>query len=216
MKAFLIVLFIALLCAVVTADYSNQGGICDPAPFTLTFDAPQNIVVPGLLNLYVGYQVSVSGLSSSANVTLTDITVDFSAGCSGGSIVNFTVPLPDNSYAIPANSNSSYWNPADLWLSGFQTGPMTTDDICGSDKGYSIFRATFTGGLLSSDASSPVSMRFTYFTFVDLSSNYSQPFDSSDIAMWYGNSAYCSAQSIQPNVCLSQSASTTPSATKLN
>jgi len=223
MKAILIVLTFALMCAFAF------GQICIPVPFSLSHIAQTtSTIVPGLIDLYTGYQFVINGLTSDAQVTISDLTVTFSAICSHG-VANATIlyHIPDGTYTVPANSGS--WNPTQMFFAGFQSGPMKTNDVCGMNAPYTINGATLSGGLVSSETSLPVSIRFAYFSFIDLAQYIptglpslpgvhpreardaqpqavsNQQLNAGNAPVRFGEDAYSSPTSVTAQICLSLS-----------
>jgi Right handed beta helix region len=111
---------------------------------------------PGSL-LRAGYDFTMPGAHADANVSFVAGQVEFDATCpnggAGGSIV---VPLADSSYSDPAGSSA--WLPADP---AYQ-GQIAVPDLCNGGLVSLEAGGTFTTGIISSDTTDKVNIRWHY------------------------------------------------------
>lgn len=205
MKAVLFVVILALLSAFAFAQSNTLGPLCIPNPFSLTHNSTQ-IVYPGVLSLYVGYQVSIAESSSSSLVSISGASVTFTASCPDLSTVTFTSPIANETYSVPASSG---WIPSELYMSGFQSGAMAPPAVCGQGVTYAITNAVFNAGLLASQNDHAISIRFTYFVYVNTAAlpappaglPQPPPITGSTVSIWLGNGAYSVPIVIMGQLC---------------
>jgi len=137
-----------------------------------TFELPLNpthLKVDAGTTVEAAYQVMIPGAHPAATATLVTGDVQADVACADGTSYTLRVPVtPNQSYAVPANSNA--------WVSGGGTSQGTaTAASCGASPGHGIIRAVYFSslgispknataggpGITTTDAADPLDVEFS-------------------------------------------------------
>jgi hypothetical protein len=112
----------------------------------------------------VGYDFSVPGKHPAATLTFTAASVTFAYTCTGASGGGtFSVPIPDSSFSVPANSDAWYPSGNQADPSTYQASLEIPSGLCDSGVELSLAQGgTFVAGLTSTDTAHKVSVRWHY------------------------------------------------------
>ena len=121
------------------------------------------VVTPGTV-LNAGYDFTIPGMHPAVAITFTAPTLAFGGRCvSSGAVAPLTVPMPSQTYAVPANNGQ--WFPSGDQRSALTLqGSVVVPDLCNGGSISLARGATFTAQV-SSDVAVPgngVNVRWHY------------------------------------------------------
>jgi hypothetical protein len=140
------------VAAAIAALAVPLAAVGDPAPGSLTM-GPQamegNLVLAPGATLSAGYDLSIPGSHPAVSVTVSGAQVVFAGRCTaGGAAVAITVPMGDQTYAVPA-SNGSWFPSGDQHSPLVYQGAIAVPDACGGGTISLGAGGTFTAQLFS-------------------------------------------------------------------
>ena len=132
------------------------------SPVTITGSMEGNLPVHPGDTLRAGYDFTIPGTHPAATVRVSGASVALTVDCPRGATVPVTIPLPAQSYSIPANSPG--WYPfGDQHSPLVYQGPVTVPGtLCGGQTGHAPQGATFTATFQSTDPHHGIHVRFHY------------------------------------------------------
>jgi uncharacterized repeat protein (TIGR01451 family) len=111
-----------------------------------------NLIVSPGNTLKTGYDLTIPGTHVANSVTFSSPQVAFTGRCvTGGAAVSFTVPMPTQTYSVPAN-NSNWFPSGDQQSSLVYQGSLAVPDLCGGGKISLANGGTFTAQVLATVA----------------------------------------------------------------